>query len=242
MKFKKPVLPPALLKVWELTKTIFTWGVMLLAAAMMIFTIVSVTTFDRSDRDLFGYKAFIVRSDSMKASDFAAGDLILVQEVDPYTLTVGDVISFWSTDPNTYGETITHKIRAITTEDGQPAFVTYGTTTNADDQYPVTFDRVVGKYRFTLRGVGTFFAFLKTVPGYVCCILLPFMALIVMQGVNSIKLFRQYKAEQLAEIEAQRQKERDALEAERAALAAEREKLLQLQQSLQAGGPGISPM
>ena len=35
------------------------------------------------DRSLFGYKAFIVLSDSMKATDFDAGDLVLVKEVDP---------------------------------------------------------------------------------------------------------------------------------------------------------------
>ena len=39
-----------------------------LAVFMMIFTIVSVSTFDRADRNLFGYKAFIVLSDSMSKS------------------------------------------------------------------------------------------------------------------------------------------------------------------------------
>ena len=56
---------------------------------MMVFTIVSVTTFDRNDRALFGYKMYIVRSDSMSATDFKAGDLILVRSVDPATLQEG---------------------------------------------------------------------------------------------------------------------------------------------------------
>ena len=38
-----------------------------------------MSTFDRSDRNLFGYKAFIVLSDSMKATDFDAGDLVLAK-------------------------------------------------------------------------------------------------------------------------------------------------------------------
>ena len=53
---------------------------------MTVFTIVSASTFDRSDRSLFGYKAFIVLSDSMAKTDFSAGDLVLVKEVDPDTL------------------------------------------------------------------------------------------------------------------------------------------------------------
>ncbi len=225
-------------KAWEMIKTIFTWVVMIAAVAMMIFTIISVSTFDRNDRDLFGFKAFIVRSDSMKATDFEAGDLVLLKEVDPSTLQVDDIIAFRSTDPNSFGETFTHKIRSlITTEDGQPAFITYGTTTNIDDTYPVTYSQVQGKYQFALPDVGAFFTFLKTVPGYICCILLPFMLLIVMQGVSSVRLFRQYKAEQMAEIEAKRQKEMDEMAAERKKLAVERaesQKMLAELQRLQA--------
>ena len=46
-------------KVWNVVKNIFTWAVVLIAVGMMIFTIISVNTFDRADRNLFGYKAFI---------------------------------------------------------------------------------------------------------------------------------------------------------------------------------------
>ncbi len=236
-------------KVWETVKTVFTWAVMLAAVAMMIFTVVSVSTFDRNDRDLFGYKAFIVRSDSMKATDFAAGDLVFLKEVDPKTLQAGDIIAFTSSDPNNFGETYTHKIRSLTvTEKGEQAFITYGTTTNVDDIYPVTYEQVQGKYQFSLPGVGSFFTFLKTVPGYICCILLPFLLLIIIQGLNSVKLFRQYKAEQMAEIEARRESEKAELAAEREALKAERkkqeemmQKLLEMQAALQAEGAKNSP-
>ncbi len=225
-------------RVWEIIRTVFTWIIMLAAVSMMIFTIISVSTFDRNDRNLFGYKAFIVRTDSMKATDFEAGDLVVLKEVDPSTLQAGDIIAFRSEDPNNFGETFTHKIRRLTTgEDGQPMFITYGTTSNVDDAYPVTYAQVQGKYQFTLDGVGSFFMFLKTVPGYICCILMPFMILIIIQGVNSIKLFRQYKEEQMEEIEIQRKKEMEEMTAERERLAAEREesqKMLAELQRLQA--------
>ena len=84
------------LKAMKILKNIFVWLIVALAAAMMIFTVVSVSTFDRADRNLFGYKAFIVLSDSMKATDFDAGDLVLVKEVDPATLKEGDIIAYTS--------------------------------------------------------------------------------------------------------------------------------------------------
>ena len=203
-------------KVLNIIKNIFVWLVVLLAVCRMIFTIVSVNSFDRTDRDIFGYKAFIVRSDSMSATDFSAGDLILVKEVDPATLKAGDIISYQSTNTENYGEVVTHKIRELTTDaEGNPGFVTYGTTTDQNDKNIVTYSFVLGKYQTKLPGVGKFFQFLKTTPGYIVCIFLPFLLLILVQGINSIRLFRQYKKEQLAELEAECEKERAEMAAER---------------------------
>lgn len=191
-------------KALNIVKKILVTLVFLVAVAMMVFTIVSVTTFDRTDRNLFGYKAFIVLSDSMSKTDFKAGDLILVKEVDPSTLQVGDIISYESTNTDNYGEVVTHKIRSLTTdENGQPGFITYGTTTDTDDEMPVTYPYVLGKYEKCLSGVGNFFQFLKTTPGYILCIFLPFFLLILMEGINCVRLFKRYKSEEQREIQAQ---------------------------------------
>ena len=237
-------------KALHIIKNIFVWLLVVLAVGMMIFTIVSVNTFDRVDRSLFGYKAFIVLSDSMSATDFSAGDLILVKEVeDPSTLRAGDIISYQSTNPENYGEVVTHKIRELTTdEQGNPGFITYGTTTGENDENIVIYSFVLGKYQTKLPGVGQFFQFLKTTPGYIVCIFLPFLLLILIQGLNSIRLFRRYKQEQLAEIEAQRAEERAQLAAERERLEAERQEsqrmmaeLLQLKKELTGKDGGNPP-
>ena len=174
---------------------------------MMVFTIVSVNTFDRSDRSLFGFKAFIVLSDSMSKTDFDAGDLVLVKEVDPSTLKEGDIIAYTSQNTSNYGETVTHKIRKLTTDaSGELGFITYGTTTDTDDETVVTYPYVLGKYKTNIPKVGRFFMFLKTTPGYIVCILIPFLLLILMQGIHCIRLFRRYKLEQMAEMKEERAK------------------------------------
>lgn len=203
-------------KALHIIKNIFVYLLVALAVCMMIFTIVSVSTFDRADRSLFGYKAFIVLSDSMSKTDFDAGDLILVKETDPSTLQVGDIIAYQSTNTENYGEIVTHKIRKLTKDaEGNPGFITYGTTTDIDDENIVTYSFVLGKYQSKLPGVGKFFQFLKTTPGYIVCIFLPFLILILVQGINSIRLFRRYKKEQLAEMEAEREKQKQEFEEER---------------------------
>ncbi|MBR4766881.1 MAG: hypothetical protein IK085_08975, partial [Clostridia bacterium] len=90
--------------------------------------------------------------------------------------------------------------------DGEPGFVTYGTTTDTNDEIVVTYPHICGKYQFSIPKVGSFFGFLKTTPGYIVCILIPFVILIMMQQFNAIKLFRQYKREQLEEVESEQAK------------------------------------
>ena len=222
------------MKVWNAVRNILVGLVVVLAVCMMIFTVVSVSTFDRSDRSLFGYKAFIVLSDSMSKTDFDAGDLVLVREVDPATLQEGDIIAYISQNQENYGATVTHKIRKLTTDaGGEPGFVTYGTTTDTDDELVVTYPYVLGKYSGRIPKVGTFFQFLKSTPGYIVCILIPFLLLILLEGIRCIRLFRKYKAEQQAELQA----ERDKIEADRAETQRMMQELLQMKaQMAQNGG------
>ena len=196
-----------MIKALKIIKNIFVWIVVLVAVGMMIFTLISVRTFDQTDRNLFGYKFFVVTSDSMKKTDFDAGDIVVSKNVDPKTLKEGDIITFISQGTENFGEVVTHKIRRLTTDaNGRPGFVTYGTTTDSDDDTVVTYEYVVGKYIFSVPDVGTFFLYLKTTPGYICCILSPFLLLILYQGLNTVRLFRRYKRAQMDELEAEKAK------------------------------------
>ena len=228
-------------KALNIIKTAVVWLIVALAVFMMVFTVVSVTTFNRNDRDVFGYKAYIVNSDSMAATDFNAGDLIFVKEVDCSTLQEGDIITFISQNSESFGETVTHKIRKLTRDaSGKPGFITYGTTTDTDDATVVTYPYVLGKYETHIPRVGTFFNFLKTPQGYIVCIFIPFMLLILHQGINCVQIFRQYKSEQLQEMN----EEKARIEEERAQNAKMMEELLALKAQLQqqaASSPQETP-
>ena len=76
----------------KIITNIFVCFVVAMAVCIMLFTIVTVNTVNRSDRKIFGYSAYIVMSDSMSKTDFDAGDVILIKEVEPSTLKAGDII------------------------------------------------------------------------------------------------------------------------------------------------------
>ena len=186
----------------EAVRNILSWTLTAAAAVMIIFTIVSLTALDREERSILGFRAFIALSDSMSATDFDAGDLVLVKEVDPATLKEGDIIAYISRSSASNGETTTHKIRRLTAdEDGEPGFITYGTTTDTDDEGIVTYGDVLGVYRGHIPKVGRFIAFIKTTGGFITCILVPLFLIVLSQGVSCIRLLQTYRQEKAEERE-----------------------------------------
>ena len=235
-------------KILNIALKVVTWLLVAFTVFMMIFTVVTVTTVDRNDRSIFGVKFYIVQTDSMSKSDlnadldvhFNAGDIVIIANVaDSRALEAGQIIAFMSTNSESYGETVTHMIREVKkTEDGKVlGYVTYGTNTGVDDEALVEPEYVLGAYAGKLPGVGVFFAFVKSTPGYIVCILVPFVLLIVYNFINVIRLFRRYKREQMAAMQA----EREAIEAERAENQRIMQELLALKAQLdKKSGEGTS--
>ena len=105
--------------------------------------------------DFFGYKSFIIISGSMEPT-IMTGDAIFVKEVPESEIKVNDIISFQD------GETITtHRIIAITEENGIKKYTTKGDNNQVKDKNKVTYEEIEGKYQFKINGVGTMLHFLQ---------------------------------------------------------------------------------
>ena len=130
---------------WNIIFKIGTYIIVAFTIFMMIFTIITVSTFDKNDRIVFGYRFYIVASDSMSLSEknkdfdvhFNAGDIIVVKNVkEDSVYKPGEIISFMSMNSDSYGKTITHVIRRVEyTDEGKvKGYVTYGTNKDSDDE------------------------------------------------------------------------------------------------------------
>lgn len=221
-------------KALKISSKVLSWIIIAVTVFMMVFTIISSLIFDRSDRNLFGLRFYVVLTDSMSLSEnnkddkvhFDAGDIVLIKNAkDKTAIEEGEIIAFISQNSDSFGSTITHRIRTVRKDaNGRTlGYVTYGTNTGINDEVLVQPEYVIGTYSGKLAGVGSFFQFLKTTPGYIICILVPFLLLILWQGAGTIRLFRQYKREQMAD-----------MEAERAQLAKEREESAEMMRELLA--------
>lgn len=239
-------------KVLNIVRIVLVWTLVAVAVFMMVFTIVSVATFNSTERNLFGFKFFVVQTDSMsKPSEpnenvttktfFNAGDIVIVKgmSIEKYAqLKPDDVITFISRNTASFGETVTHAIRSKAVDsDGTAGFITYGANTGANDESIVGYGDIVGKYVGRLPMLGRFFLFLKTTPGYIVCIFVPIVLLILYNGTNVIRLFRKYKKEQSASLE----EERKQIEEEKKQSAEMLQKLQELQAQLAAQQQGAAP-
>lgn len=177
--------------------------VVLIMIASMVLSIATIATLDEQNKNIFGHRIYVVKTDSMSPSKdnadmdvhFSAGDIIFTKVVeDQSTLQPGDIIAFISTNKDTFGETVTHMIREVKTDStGEViSYVTYGTNTNENDDGEVTSDRVLGKYVGKIPKVGNFFSWMKSPHGYIICVLVPLMFLLFYYGIHSIKNSKSY--------------------------------------------------
>lgn len=206
-------------KALKITGNVLTGIVAVLVVVMTVLTVFSMVFNRDGTASVFGVQAYVVQSDSM-TPEFAAGDVIFSEEVNPEELVAGDIITFISRDSASYGQTITHCIREVTTHNGELAFITYGIATGVDDGTPAVASDVLGRYTFRIAGLGSFFEFLKSVPGYIVCILLPFLVIIGLQVANIVSAVRAARAEKAAAAAAERSRV-EALEEEVARLRAQ---------------------
>lgn len=140
----------AMKKLWNAVTTVIVVLVVLLAVAL-------------AGVRLIGLRPFAVLSGSMEP-EYHVGALVYVQETDPASLQVGDVITFMQSEDIV----VTHRIVEIVPdeEDGTVLrFRTKGDGNDAEDGALVHHKNVLGRVVFTVPGLGYVSNYIQNPPG-----------------------------------------------------------------------------
>ena len=183
---------------------------------ILIFTVIFAliaNIFAGEDKKLsfFGLKSYIVLSDSMSATDFSAGDLIVTKVIDTDDMTsqernayveskikVGDIITFHY-DINNDGiidEMVTHKVKYIgplVDEDGDSVgrgIITYSTTSGQEDR-AIGYNQVIGKYSFSIPKVGYVIEFFQSTAGFFIFIFTPLAVMVILMSISTVSIIKQ---------------------------------------------------
>lgn len=113
----------------------------LIIVAIYNILIVSITSIlNKTGDSVFGYRAYIITTDSMKPN-ISYGDIVIIKEVEEEKLKMDDVITFRKDN-----KLITHRITGIETdEDSNRKYITKGDNNNVEDADKVSYEEIEGK-------------------------------------------------------------------------------------------------
>ena len=160
-------------KIGKIAKAII---IILLAIVLIVNISIIIQTKTNPDSvpSIFGYKPFIVLSGSME-SQINVGDLVIVKNIAPSNLQIGDIIAFRDSE-NTV---TTHRIVDIRTENDNLCFTTKGDANNVNDDDTVYANQVEGIYQTKFAQIGNAILFIQEPAGFATMMMLIFLICIL---------------------------------------------------------------
>jgi len=149
---------------------ILYYVLMIVMVCMIIFII--QTKAMGNEPGIVGHRLYTVDSGSMSPT-IKQGALIIVQQVEPSEIKVGDIISYYGNGTSV----VTHRAREVISN-GE-SFTTRGDANDSDDALQVDGSKLIGKVVFHIGLIGYILKFLGTAYGVVGLIAILTVSLII---------------------------------------------------------------
>jgi signal peptidase len=103
-----------------------------------------------NDKYILGFKSFVTLSDSMSPL-IQKDSLIIIQRVNTDAIKIGDIITY-----SEASETLTQRVvEIVDSDDGAPAFITKGDNVEGMNSKPVTPDKIIGGFVYSISHAGS---------------------------------------------------------------------------------------
>jgi signal peptidase I len=142
-------------------------GIVVLVIIISVYSIIQTKLHPGQVPSVLGYKSLSVLSGSMRPV-FDPGDMIIIQEVKPESVVVGDILTF-----KVGSAIVTHRAVKVTNENGKIVFETKGDANNTNDGSLAQADQLIGRYVFRILYGGYIGVFARSRTGFILMILLP---------------------------------------------------------------------
>lgn len=163
-----------------------TISVLIIAAAVVILCLV-VFTKQGEVPNIGGYTVFRITTGSMKPS-YDTDTLILVKKTDPSEIQVGDVISFYSSDPALDGAVNTHRVTKIEQDGTEWKYTTKGDANNVPDQYGTDSEALIGKVVASSLMLGKLARLVSNPLIFIPVILIPLAVILISNMISTVRL------------------------------------------------------
>ena len=189
---------------------VFSWAcfaILFLVASFLVYYFVESKIYAaRGEKHQPRFSLFTIISASM-VPNINVYDVVFDQKVSDYSkIKAGDVITFVSDNPAHKGIIITHRVSEVGKNDQGYYFHTKGDNNDREDSTVVTQDRVIGKVMMRFPQLGRIQMIVSTRLGWILCILLPALSVII---YDAIKVSKTIKLNKTAEIVAEQKKKEE---------------------------------
>lgn len=180
-------------KVFQVISKIVSWVLfilLLIAAVFLLYYYVATKIYATKGP---GYEPkfsiYTIISQSMTPNIKVYDAVVDMKVDDPSDIEVGDVITFVSTSLLTPGMTITHRVKAITTDsEGKVCYTTKGDFNQVADDACAKFNNILGKVIFKIPQIGRVQKILASKAGWLIFIMIPAISIIVKDILKITKL------------------------------------------------------
>ncbi len=141
------------------------------------------------DNSIFGYRLFTIDNNEMYPK-YRVNDIVIVKDINPNKLKVGDNISYVGDCCGLGGMTINHKIVNIDKESNK--IITKGINSPLEDP-EIKYKQVIGKIVGVLPVINFLHHILKNQIGFFIAVFLPIIITIIVLIINTIRDIKKEK-------------------------------------------------
>ena len=122
--------------------------VTMLSIIVFFFAVVVIISVMRTPKGeppmIFGRTMLQVVSTSMEP-ELRVGTVVVVKKADTSDVKEGDIVSFYTRDPDIYNSVVTHRVVEVRERSGGNILVTKGDANPSEDEYTVKNNQMIGK-------------------------------------------------------------------------------------------------
>jgi len=171
--------------------------VMIILAVCILITV--VMTKSGQSPSFLGHSAFRVLTGSMEP-EIPVDSMVVTQKVDPSEIAVGDIITFYSADPDLEGSVVTHRVARIENDENGLRFITKGDANIIEDEYPVTPETLIGKVVFKSMFFGKLVRLSANPLIFIGFIMIPLVLILVVNLVQTVQTAKEIEQEELGKL------------------------------------------
>lgn len=180
-------------EILNLLSTIISWTIftlLIIIAILLVYYFIAVKIYvSKGSGHEPKFSLYTIITGSM-VPNINVYDVVVDVKVDkPEDIKINDVITFNSSLPGVRGGTVTHRVIAISKDaSGKYHFRTKGDHNLVDDGVDIEFNDIIGKVVLKIPGLGNVQRFIMSKTGWLLCVLLPALYVIIKDILKIIKL------------------------------------------------------